>query len=237
MPEDAKDELSLNLAASYAFREYGMELSAGFGQGYKQPSMFALGHSLVGNPDLEPEYSEAIDIGLLKRWPVAGVELGVSLFHNEYRDLIDFDPVLFTNVNRGRVVTKGFDAQLGWQLDPDVELSLHVTHSDADIIGSDDELRRRPDWKGGAQLLWRLPPGVEWQTTARYNGRFFDSSVPTGVVEMPGYWAVDTTVGWTTGESVHWSLTVKNLLDDDFEDSVGFSNGGRAVGLSLRLLI
>ena len=37
--------------------------NANWGQAYKLPSFFALGHALVGNPDLVPEKGESWDVG------------------------------------------------------------------------------------------------------------------------------------------------------------------------------
>jgi len=227
MPDSESDESSVSFSLGYLIPQANMAFSAYYGQGYKLPSMFALGHSLVGNPDLSPEYSEAIDLGVRKRWPDARVEVGLSLFQNKYRDLIDFDPVLFTNVNRGRVEVQGFDAQLDWQAYRDVTANLHLTYSDADEV-----LRRRPEWKGGAEVRWALVPRLSWVTSADYTGTFFDSSIPTGVVKMPSFWRVNTALNWQYTNSTRVSLGIKNLLDDDYEESVGFSNGGITAILS-----
>lgn len=229
MPDSASDESSISFGVSYLIPQVDLMLTANYGEGYKLPSMFALGHPLVGNPDLLPEYSKASEIGLRKQWPESGLELGLSMFHNTYRSLIDFDPALFTNVNRGRVEVDGVDVHVGWQLHSDVAASAHLTYSDADIVGSDEELRRRPTWKGGGVLTWSPVNRFVWTASADYTGKFYDSSIPTGVVELPSFWQVNTAVNWYYTDETRLSLGIKNLLDDDYEESVGFSNGGTTV--------
>ena len=98
-------------------------------------------------------------------------------------------------------------------------------------MGEPGVLRRRPEWKGGAELRWRPNEQFTWQTSADYTGSFYDSSVPTGVVELPSYWRVNTSLHWHYTEMTRISLGIKNLLDDDYEESVGFSNGGVTVTL------
>lgn len=237
MPDSASDETSLSFGAAYAIPQFDTTVSFSYGQGYKLPSLFALGHSLVGNPDLSPEYSEAIEVGVRKRWPHAGVELGVSLFHNEYTDLIDFDPLLFTNVNRGEVRAQGADAELAWRLHDDIDANVSVTYSDADIIGEPGVLRRRPRWKGGASLRWGLSERFTWWTSADHTGSFYDSSIPTGQVKLPSFWRLNTALTWRYTDTARISLGVKNLLDDDYEESVGFSNGGITVSLGASVTI
>ncbi|MDH5502037.1 MAG: TonB-dependent receptor, partial [Gammaproteobacteria bacterium] len=237
MPDTASDESSLSFSAGYLIPQADMTVSANYGEGYKLPSMFALGHSLVGNPDLGPEYSKAIDVGMSKRWAASGVELGLSLFRNEYRDLIDFDPALFTNVNRGLVEVQGVDAQVDWQVSHDVTANLYVTYSDADIVGSSEKLRRRPRWKSGAEVTWSPGTRFTWATSADYTGQFFDSSIPTGMVEMQSFWRLNTAMSWQYTNAVNISVAVKNLLDDDYEESVGFSNGGITATLGMTVAI
>ena len=237
IPDSEQDETSASLGLGYRVPVSDTELSLHYGEGFKLPSMFALGHPLVGNPRLLPEYSESLEFGVLQRWPAAAVEVGLSAFETEYRNLIDFDPVLFTNVNRGRVKVQGLDGRVSWQMHRDLAAKLHLTHSDAEVIGSSATLRRRPEWKGGAALSWRPRERLTWMTTANYTGSFFDSSIPTGVIEMPSFWRLDTALHWQASEWVQASLSVKNLLDDDYEESVGFSNGGITATLGLTVTI
>jgi len=236
-PDSMDDETSLNLGVGYALPNIDAELSAHYGQGFKLPSMFALGHSLVGNPNLLPEYSESFDIGVAKRWPEAGVDLRVSAFQVEYRNLIDFDPDSFTNINRGRVNVNGVDARLNWQLDRDVALGLYATYNRSDVVGSSAVLRRRPDWRAGGEYKQSLTARMHWSVLAAYTGSYFDSSVATGSVEMPKYWQLDTALRWRFTRDATASFAVKNLLDDDYEESVGFSNGGitAVLGLSIEI--
>ena len=237
MPDSAGDETSLNLGAAYLIPQIDTTFSVYYGQGYKLPSIFALGHSLVGNPDLLPEDSESLEFGVRKYWQSLGVETELAVFASRYRDLIDFDPLLFTNVNRGLVEVRGVNLDVEWSISPGVTVGSYMSYNDAEIVDSNARLRRRPAWKGGVDVTWLPFDGLSWTASADFTGRYYDSSIPTGMIEMPGFWRVNTAVVWQYTDNVQWSLSIKNLLDDDYEESVGFSNGGVTAILGLELRI
>ncbi|MDG2045825.1 MAG: TonB-dependent receptor, partial [Halioglobus sp.] len=62
-PEDFASETSFQAGLQYALGP-GVAVSANWGEAYKLPSFFALGHALVGNPDLKPEQGESWDFGI-----------------------------------------------------------------------------------------------------------------------------------------------------------------------------
>jgi outer membrane cobalamin receptor len=63
-------------------------------------------------------------------------------------------------------------------------------------------------------------------------GRFDDSSVPTGRVQLGGYLLIDTSVTYRWREP-RLTVAVDNLLDRDFQQFVGFPGRGRRLRLEL----
>jgi len=57
VPDEFDAQLSPRLGAVYVAESTGTTLKANWGRGFKLPSFFALGHPLVGDPDLRPETS------------------------------------------------------------------------------------------------------------------------------------------------------------------------------------
>ncbi len=96
----------------------GLRLTANYAQGFKQPSLFALGFPLIANPDLLPERSRTMDAGI--EWSSADSlwTASATACKSVYRDLIDFDPELFTNINRDRVTAQGFEFAASGQTGP-----------------------------------------------------------------------------------------------------------------------
>lgn len=66
-------------------------MKASYGEGFKPPSFFALGHPLVGNPNLRPERSRKFEVGLAHGIDAEGTAVQVSAFRTEIEDLVDFN--------------------------------------------------------------------------------------------------------------------------------------------------
>ncbi|NOG59565.1 MAG: TonB-dependent receptor [Proteobacteria bacterium] len=233
-PDNFDSETSINLGVSYQINPL-LTVSANWGEAYKLPSFFALGHSLVGNPNLKPETARAWDVGL--KWsPRKDVDLAVSYFSNDYRDLIDFDPALFINVNRSRVESHGTELQLSWKPLQEVWLQAQTTHIDLNVKNGTSVLLGRPEWKAGAMALWQI--NRDWSTTLDYQwmGEQFASSMHTGasmVQTLSDFHRVDWNVRKQFGKAVHLELALDNLLDENFRTAVGFPGPGRTARFSI----
>jgi outer membrane receptor protein involved in Fe transport len=200
-------------------------LRANWGTGFKLPSFFALGSPLVGNPDLKPEKSRSVDLGVVQRLGAAG-EISVTLFDNDYQDFIDFDPDTFSNVNRDEVTTRGAEIGGAWVVTPAFSLRGHATWTDIEVRGSDRQLLQRPDWRGGAALRWIPAPDWLLDLDWFYVGKTLDDSIPTGELTLDDYHRVDLSLSWMVTRRLRLALVVDNLLDADYEEAIGFPAAG-----------
>ncbi|UCG72395.1 MAG: TonB-dependent receptor [Chromatiales bacterium] len=221
-PNDASSETKGKIGTLWSLNDGRTTLQANWGKGFKLPSFFALGNSLVGNPDLLPEESESIDVGVRQRLFGDSVALNLTLFHNDFDNLIDFDFDLFTNVNRDSVETQGVEVGLDYQVNDRVSLSGHATYTDIDIKNSNAKLRQRPDWRGGANLRWQLASAWLVNVSWLYVDETFDSAIPTGGITLDSYHRVDANLRWQATDRLGFALAVDNLLDEDYEEAVGF---------------
>jgi outer membrane receptor for ferrienterochelin and colicins len=100
-------------------------LRASAGAGYRVPDFkelyldfvnTAAGYAVVGNPNLVPEHSRNVSLGVeLARGPLSA---RVSSFYNRFTDFIDFGPPdagnTYTYVNIGQGMTRGLEAVVVW---------------------------------------------------------------------------------------------------------------------------
>ena len=234
--DDFDGESSLRLGGSWQLAG-AVVLSANWGEAYKLPSFFALGHGLVGNPALEPERATSWDLGL--DWSPAGsVRVRATLFDNEYRDLIDFDPERFTNVNRRKVDTRGGELQISWQPRERLALSGQATYTDIEVAGDAAPLTGRPRWIAGMSADYRL--GSAWQAMLdyRYTGEQYAASLHTGasVTEtLEDYHRLDAVLRWQLRAFLQLQLSLDNLTDSHYHTAVGFPGPGRSLRLGVRL--
>lgn len=235
-PDDYAGETTARLGLRYQVTGE-LTLLANWGEAFKLPSFFALGHPLVGNPDLEPETGEGWDLGL--QWRVVpALELGVTGFFNRYRNLVDFDPEAFVNVNRREVESRGSEWQLRWTPAESLFLHAQVTHTDLEVVGEDSELLGRPEWKAGAWLSWQFRS--RWRSALDYQwtGDTAAASLHTGatvVSELPDYHRLDWNLQWQARDNLGLELGVDNLLDEDYQTGIGFPAPGRTLRMAVTL--
>jgi outer membrane receptor protein involved in Fe transport len=216
-------------AFSYQTSPTGPALFARIGEGYKLPSFYALGHPLIGNPALRPERSRNLEAGV--EWARANHDLlRLTLFANRFRDLIDFDPALFTTVNRDRVEARGVELEGRWALGARFVLGGALTWLD---LNSPTPLRGRPRWQGSLRAVWQAGAALELNAGLRANSRFNDSSIPTGLVVTPGHAELDLGLRYRLSGALTLDAALKNLTDSNHQDAVGFPAPGRLLRATL----
>ncbi|WP_168171466.1 TonB-dependent receptor [Lacimicrobium sp. SS2-24] len=157
----------------------------------------------------------------------------LSKFYNQFEDLVDFDAELFTNVNRSEVHTSGVEWRGSGQLNEWLSVSLDFAYLDIDVKDSVSHLRRRPKWSGGIQLVAQRD-SINITLSADSRGDFYDSSIPTGEILLSGYTEVALAARWHLSNNLSFSLSLDNLLDKNFQQSVGFIDPGRQARAGIR---
>ena len=235
-PDNESGETTARLGAKYDFPSGRASVQANWGQGFALPGFFALASPLVGNPDLRPETSESFDIGVTFRTGDNRLATTVTVFHNEFENLIDFDSNVFQMVNRDTLKADGVEWQMTFDAVENLQIEAHATYMDLSLAGTSDPLRQRPEWRGGLSLSW--DPNEYWQVRGSWLsiGETFDSSVPTGVVTLDGYQRADVTITYRQSDTLNLVLSVDNLLDESYEQAIGFAAPGTRARFGLRYL-
>jgi outer membrane cobalamin receptor/mono/diheme cytochrome c family protein len=226
-------ETTSRVGSLYRSNDGDTQVRANWGQGFSLPGFFALASPLVGNPDLRPETSESYDIGVSHHF-VDGLSGTLTLFHNEFTDLIDFDSDTFQMVNRDRLDTDGVEMQLEFAVSESLSVNAQATYLDMELLNDDSLLRQRPDWRGGLSLHW--VPDSSWEIDASwlYSGESFDSSIPTGDQFLDSYNRLDATAIYHQSEALQLILSLTNLFDANYYEAIGFPAPGTRLRVGLR---
>lgn len=209
----------------------GLAAIASLATSEKLPSLFALAFPLIANPDLEPERARNLEAGLEYRFDDAALAR-ITFFDNNYRDLIDFAPELFTNVNRGQVAAQGVEAELRGNPAPGVQAGLAVTYLDTSNFDG-PPLRSRPEWQFAANANWQLSEQLSAYASLAHIGPSFDSSIPTGQVRLDGHLEGQLAVDYDFAGPFALRLAAVNLFDD-YENAIGFPAPRRVLRLTVR---
>lgn len=209
---------------------------ANWGEGFKLPSFSALGHPLVGNPDLQPETVTTRDSGF--EFNTNTVNTRISYFDHHYRNLIDFDAEAFQNVNRSRVETSGVEAEFNWQVRQHLQWRAHLSYTDIDMISSDNHLLGRPQVTYGTSLHYTL--NDQWQFNVNYlrvDERFAVSRYTGADIEqvLDAYHRVDASVQWQINNLTQLGLSLANMTDENYYTDIGFPAAGTSAKVNLKI--
>ena len=250
---DFEDAVTGRLSVAYDLTET-TRLRGTIGSGQKAPTFterfgFFPGQ-FVGNPDLNPEKSTSVDIGIDQTFPDSGFTLQLSYFHQNLTDEINgfaFDPdtSLFTAENlAGDSIRRGVEFAATWRPGERLLLAASYTYTDSkeeDDQGVETREIRRPRHAGnlsGEYRFWNERGNLA--LVADYGGSRTDVFFPpfpepSAVVTLDAAWLVDLTIGLDITPTVNLFARATNLLDDDYEQVYGYQTRGRAGFVGLRL--
>ena len=146
----------------------------------------------IGNPDLNPAFTDAFDLGYIKRWPK--LTFNTSLYVNKTNDVIQFVrresgdfindvPVIFsTFTNLGAEYRAGFEFTLNyspykwWKLNGNFNFFRNETQGNFTYTDFNDNIvvqnfdNIATSWFTRVTSKITLPYKIDWQTNATYNG-------------------------------------------------------------------
>ena len=232
---DADDQAAtFNLGLLYKLTD-NYHLTTNAGTGFRAPDIFELfstrgggSQVLIGNPQLDPEYSLNFDLGMKVRF--SRVQGSLNLFYNRVDDYIDTvlqDTPFITGIPTYKYTNVQNAELYGFEAEGQVSLTEHLGLFGmiSSVVGKDRD--------NGARLN-NIPPlngtlGARWEShfaeTMRYwiefSGDWFDRQKhpAPGEQETPGYTIGNLRTGLdipAVGNSLHdmrLSLNVENLFD------------------------
>jgi vitamin B12 transporter len=246
--------------AALAFRlrdgDDATTLRASAGLGIKEPSFFeSYGESLFakGNPDLKPERSATVDVGIEQRLFGSRLRAVLTVFDHDYRDEIAYtaDPNTFvgTYVNLGRTRARGVEAALDARPWPWLLLDGAYTFLDGEILEGPSDfdpvyapgrpLLRRPAHQASASARLRLARASLGLTLAYVGARADSDFVGLGLADdpsfrNPSYTRLDARLRVRVGGPVEAFLIGENLLAERYQEVLGYPALPRSLRAGVR---
>ncbi|MDG2047713.1 MAG: TonB-dependent receptor, partial [Halioglobus sp.] len=168
------------------------------------------------------------------------LRLGATAFHNDFRDLVDFDDETFRNVNRSNVQTRGLELQVGWEPSTAFSVRSQATYTDIDVKNEDTVLTGRPEWTASVVAQWHITEQLNAALDYVYTGKQWAASRYTGVEvtqKLHDFGRLDWVLRWQAVAVLQVQLSVDNLLNEQYVTAVGFNAPHREfrVGVIVRL--
>jgi vitamin B12 transporter len=242
------DETTSGASAAWTPNEGTTTLRASYAEGFKAPTLFQL-QSEYGNSLLRPESARGGDIGVTQRLWGERVELSITGFRRDTRDLISFvscstpTPACvgrpggtYGNVARARA--QGVEVAASFNPSDALQLQANYSYVDAGDRSPGSatfgkELARRPSETASLLFDYQLPFGVLVGATVTHVGESFDNAANTRRVES--YELVDLRFAWAMTTNVELQARVENVLDEQYESLFRYGQLRRAVYAGARL--
>jgi vitamin B12 transporter len=246
-------------AAALAFASPATRFRASAGTGFKEPGFFENFDSpfSMGNPDLRPERSFSVEGGVEQDFGRGAVSLGVTVFAQRFRDLIQYtfvppQPGGPNYFNVAAANANGVEAVLHLRPGGPVKGSISYTRlasevtdagfdsGDAATFVEGDRLLRRPDdaltvrLESAFAARIRLGAVLSW-VGSRDDVRFGQFPEPNQRVELPAYTTLDLSGTFTVlhrrqgRPSLDVTARIENLFAESYEQAVAFPARGRGV--------
>lgn len=203
----------------------GWVVKGGYGHGYKAPNIKQISpgyredegpNTFFGNPALQPESNDAVELGA--GWDNGGLGVQAMLFRNQVDNLIVpklFGTVagrgqyLFENIDQARL--QGVEVEARAALPAGWQLGLNYTYLDA-RDGNGQRLEKRPRHLVGAQVDWT---GGLWRAVLRADHQADQLIAPVVVGQslqpLPDTTRVSAQVARRLAKGLELALGVDNL--------------------------
>ena len=107
-----------------------------------------------------------------------------------------------------------------------------VTGLTFDLPPDTPPLRNRPRFRATTSAAYTVTPQLTASLFGSWVGRVFDSSIPTGAVQLSPYFVLDATMTYALA-GARVVLAIDNVLDRDYQQFVGFPARGRRARVEL----
>jgi outer membrane receptor protein involved in Fe transport len=187
-----------------------------YGSAFRAPdfrSLYLLSPFLEGNPDLDEERVQTVELGL-SGTPIDGLFTRVTLFHNALEQLIDAPPGAGRLENTGSVTSRGIELEARYEWQSGAYVSANFGYIDA----KDDDGRPVPDEprNSGSAAAWmpiteRLSGGLNlyWQDQS-------PRAIGDSRGDLAGYQVLDANLRYRISDRIEVGIAAYNILNEDY---------------------
>lgn len=242
---DAFDDAdTYSVAGSWVIPGTGTRPHASYGTGVTNPTFveqFGFSPaSFRGNPDLVPEESKGWDIGVEQTLFNGMARIDLTYFEAKLKNEIytAFGPApdyLSTPANRTTDSERS-----GWEVsfavDPVQDVSIIGSYTNLDATEPAGIEVRRPEQQAAVDASWRVSGGpLKLNLGVTYNGEMTDTDFGTFMrAGVDPYTLVRIGTSWQASDTVEIYGRVENLMDEDYQEVIGFKGAPQAFYVGIR---
>ncbi|MCA9420494.1 MAG: TonB-dependent receptor [Nitrospira sp.] len=241
------DATTYRVTGGYVIKETDTKIRASYATGFRAPSINESFFPNFGNPNLKPEKSQSLDVGIEQHFFQERVTVGVGYFWNRYRQLIAtaFDPVGcppgfgFCAQNIGSAKSQGWEANArlvlaeGLPFMKMLDLQGQYTYTITRDLETAARLPRWPVHQGSLVLTYQPHEPLILTATFRYVGSRFNT---TGNRQpLSDYHVINIAASYAFTSSIQGYVRAENLLNRQYEEIQLFGTPVRSVYGGIRV--
>ena len=245
----AGDSTTYRVTGGYLLKETGSKLRASYATGFRAPNINELFFPEFGNPNLEPEKSQSLDVGVDQSLFQDRITFGVGYFWNRFRQLITpvFDPVGcagfttfgFCAQNIGKAKTHGWETNLKWLMVTDrpfikqLDIQGQYTYTMTRDLTTGARLPRWPVHQANAILTYRPIESLAASVIFRYVGSRFNTV--NNQQPLPDFHIINIAASYDFTPSIQGFVRVENIFDRNYEEVLFLGTPVRSVYGGIRM--
>ncbi len=219
------------------------KLKASYGTGFKAPTLSELyvnfpAFLFLPIPIFSRRNPPATTAGFEQPLFHDSFSFGATYFHNNITNLIDSTDTSYVNI--GHAETQGVESFADWAVTDRLHLRADYTYTRAVDEATGLELQRRPYDEGSVTALWTPIDPLTLSGTLVAVSKWVDdfdrnnSNTAPGSF-TPGYVVVNVAANYKLDDHVSLFARVDNLLNEHYENPLGFLRPGLGVFGGMRL--
>ncbi|MEO0384394.1 MAG: TonB-dependent receptor [Pseudomonadota bacterium] len=221
------------VTAAYEIFETETTLRASAGTGANAPSLFQR-FSSFGDPNLLPEESIGVDIGINQVLFDGRLTLDASAFYNTITNLIDYNSTTRSYRNIDEVTTYGLELSADARIIPgQLDGSASYTYLVANDEGTNLRLARRAEHEGQVSLTYLGIDRFSVTGTAVFTGGdWFNDDANT--LSLDPFIRIDLSATYQAHEHLELFGRVENLFDAEYQVRDGYNTPGLSAYAGIR---
>lgn len=218
---------------AYTPNEGRTVLRATYGEGFRAPT-FSDSLPPYGNPNLKPETSRNLDVGIEQALLDNRLRLGATYFRRRTNDQIGYD-AFYVPQNIERVHTDGLELVLIADPTPTLHVEANYTLTNAfnrSGAYNGKRLQLRPQHVGSMTVDWTSPIGLKLGGTLTVAGDSFNDQA--NLQRIDGYTLFALRASYPITRTVEIYGRIENLFDNKYTVVTNYGTYGRAAYAGVR---
>jgi vitamin B12 transporter len=241
MHSEYGNKMVYNYNPSFTLKNLPIKILASYSTAFITPSLYQL-YGPYGNLDLTPEENTTAEFGFESQLFNKKLTLNAVGFYRDEENTLGFffDSSTFEsyyiNID-GTYNAKGVEASIRYTLSERFNIGGNYTFTEVE-----EQLNRLiPKHKGNVDLNYKFKRGtfgINYQYVDQRRDAYYDSNIwATQSVSLPAYQLVNSNISYELlPKRLHIFGAVTNILNNDFQEVIGYNTRGRNFKLGLNFL-